>query len=206
MPISHAFFLVGAPGAGKKVVTRMAAAMGVKVVSTSDLLKTHKREYPQLTEIMAKGELAEDDLISRLVKKEAEKFGNSAVIIDTVRSAQQVEDLWEFFTYIHGCRIDTIALEVSRENGLARMAKRRSKEQRIDDNESTSVLRMNKFEEYGPKVLAYLSHCTSVYTIDTNIRRKPQVAHATRLFIAGELETPALNLVVPATLRRAVMA
>ena len=154
--------IFGPPGAGKGTQSGLLIEKyNLKHISTGDLFRWHtKNETPlgkRVKEIMDSGNLVSDDITIAMLKEEVEKHPEaSGFLFDgfprTVAQAEALDALMgSMDTAIHG----VIELKVSEEEVRTRIAKRKSIENRVDDDEE----KLNKrIEEYFNKTVHVLPY------------------------------------------------
>lgn len=151
---------MGPPGAGKGTQGAiLAKARGLPKFATGDLLRDAvKRGTPlgqRAKSVMEAGHLVSDDIIMGIVREElAKPEAAQGVIFDgvvrTVPQAEGVERLLEE----RGRRLDAVLFfDVSDEEILARLAKRRTVEQRADDDPAAVTTRLAAYRQQTAPVL-----------------------------------------------------
>ena len=152
--------LFGPPGAGKGTQSeKLIQKYGFVHISTGDLFRWHtKSDTPlgkRVKEIMNSGALVPDEITIAMLKEELDKNPNAkGFLFDGFpRTVPQAEALDKFMkdngTAIH----HIIALDVTEEEVRARIAKRRTTENRVDDEEE----KLNKrITEYFTKTIHVL--------------------------------------------------
>ena len=152
--------LMGPPGAGKGTQgALLAESRGVPKFATGDLLRDAvKRGTPlglQAKAVMEAGHLVSDDIILGVVRDELGKPGaDRGVIFDgvvrTIRQAEGVERLLAE----KGRRMDAVLFfDVSDEEIMSRLAKRRGIEQRADDDPEAVATRLAAYRNQTAPVL-----------------------------------------------------
>lgn len=152
--------LFGPPGAGKGTQSeKLIQKYGFVHISTGDLFRWHtKNDTPlgkRVKEIMNSGALVPDEITIAMLKEELDKNPNAkGFLFDGFpRTVPQAEALDKFMkdngTAIH----HIIALDVTEEEVRTRIAKRRTTENRVDDEEE----KLNKrITEYFTKTIHVL--------------------------------------------------
>jgi len=152
--------LFGPPGAGKGTQSeKLIQKYGFVHISTGDLFRWHTKNDTSLgkrvKEIMNSGSLVPDEITIAMLKEELDKNSNAkGFLFDGFpRTVPQAEALDKFMkdngTAIHFI----VALNVTEEEVRARIAKRRSVENRVDDEEE----KLNKrIAEYFTKTIHVL--------------------------------------------------
>jgi len=148
------------PGAGKGTQSeKLIQKYGFVHISTGDLFRWHTKNDTSLgkrvKEIMNSGSLVPDEITIAMLKEELDKNSNAkGFLFDKFpRTVPQAEALDKFMkdngTAIHFI----VALNVTEEEVRARIAKRRSVENRVDDEEE----KLNKrIAEYFTKTIHVL--------------------------------------------------
>ena len=152
--------LMGPPGAGKGTQgALLAEARGVPKFATGDLLRDAvKRGTPlglQAKELMEAGHLVSDDLILGIVREELSKpAARNGVIFDgVVRTIPQAEGV-ERLLAEQGRRMSAVLFfDVSDDEIMARLAKRRDVEQRADDDPRAVATRLEAYRKQTAPVL-----------------------------------------------------
>jgi len=147
--------LFGVPGAGKGTQAKLLSEkLNLVHISTGDIIRKEIRKKSpvgmEAEEIINKGMLLDDYIISRMFRNEIERIKNPAgILIDgfprTVVQAELLDDILSSFNY----RLDAlIELVISEEESIERLLKRAEVEGRTDDNRETIK---NRFTEYRSK-------------------------------------------------------
>ncbi|MDZ7649334.1 MAG: adenylate kinase [Cytophagales bacterium] len=163
--------LFGPPGAGKGTQSeKLIGKYGFVHISTGDLFRWHtKNDTPlgkQVKEIMNSGSLVPDAITIAMLKEELDKNPNAkGFLFDGFpRTVPQAETLDKFMkdngTAIH----HVIALDVTEEEVRTRIAKRRTTDNRIDDEEDKLKKRIN---EYFTKTIHVLPYYESQNRLNT---------------------------------------
>jgi len=167
--------LLGAPGSGKGTqAQRLQAKYGVPQVSSGDLLRDAvKRGTPlglKAKAVMEAGHLVSDDIILGVVREElAKPQASNGVIFDgVVRTIPQAEGM-ERILAEKGRKLDAVLFfDVTDEEILARLEKRRTVEGRADDDPAAVATRLRAYREQTAPVLAW-------YEQRGSVRRVPAV-------------------------------
>ena len=167
--------LMGPPGAGKGTQGAvLAEALGLPKFATGDLLRDAvKRGTPlglQAKAVMEAGHLVSDDIILGVVRDELAKPGAAAgVVFDgVVRTIPQAEGL-EAILREQGRKLEAVLFfDVTDEEILARLEKRRTIEGRADDDPAAVATRLRAYREQTAPVLAW-------YDARGLVRRVPAV-------------------------------
>lgn len=154
--------LMGPPGAGKGTQgALLAEARGVPKFATGDLLRDAvKRGTPlglRAKAVMEAGHLVSDDIILGIVRDELAKPGAArGVIFDgVVRTIPQAEGV-ERLLAEKGRRMDAVLFfDVSDDEILARLGKRRELEQRADDDPDAIATRLAAYRRQTAPVLEW---------------------------------------------------
>ena len=180
--------LMGPPGAGKG--TRgalLSETRGLPKFATGDLLRDAvKRGTPlglRAKSVMEAGHLVSDDIIMGIVREElAKPEAAKGVIFDgVVRTIPQAEGVERLLSE-RGRRMDAVLFfDVSDEEILARLAKRRSVEQRADDDPQAVATRLAAYRQQTAPVLQWyerrnqLQRIPAVGTVNEIAQRVRQV-------------------------------
>ena len=154
--------LMGPPGAGKGTQgALLGQALGLPKFATGDLLRDAvKRGTPlgrEAKAVMEAGHLVGDDIILGVVREEVGKpEASKGVIFDgVVRTIPQAEGL-ERILEEKRRRMDAVLFfDVSDEEILARLDRRRSIEGRADDDPAAVATRLKAYREQTAPVLAW---------------------------------------------------
>jgi adenylate kinase len=166
---------MGPPGAGKGTQgALLAEAKGLPKFATGDLLRDAvKRGTPlgqRAKAVMEAGHLVSDDIIMGVVREElARPEAKKGVIFDgVVRTIPQAEGV-ERLLAERGRRMDAVLFfDVTDEEILARLTKRRSLEQRADDDPAAVATRLTAYRTQTAPVLQW-------YAQRNLLRRVPAV-------------------------------
>ena len=163
--------LFGPPGAGKGTQSeKLIQKFGFVHISTGDLFRWHTKNDTALgkrvKEIMNSGALVPDEITIAMLKEELDKNPQAkGFLFDGFpRTVPQAEALDTFMkdngTAIH----HVIALDVTEEEVRTRIAKRRSTDNRVDDEEE----KLNKrITEYFSKTIHVLPYYKSQGRLNT---------------------------------------
>jgi adenylate kinase len=154
--------LMGPPGAGKGTQGAiLAEALGLPKFATGDLLRDAvKRGTPlglEARAVMEAGHLVGDDIILGVVRDElAKPEAAKGVIFDgVVRTIPQAEGM-ERILAEKGRRMDAVLFfDVTDEEILARLERRRTLEGRADDDPQAVAIRLRAYREQTAPVLAF---------------------------------------------------
>ena len=152
--------LMGPPGAGKGTQgALLAEARGVPKFATGDLLRDAvKRGTPlglQAKSVMEAGHLVSDDIIMGIVREELAKSAaaNGVIFDGVVRTIPQAEGM-ERLLAEKGRKLDAVLFfDVSDQEILSRLAKRRTVEQRADDDPAAVATRLGAYRKQTAPVL-----------------------------------------------------
>lgn len=154
--------LFGPPGAGKGTQSeKLINKYGFVHISTGDLFRWHTKNETALgkkvKEIMNSGALVPDEITIAMLKEELDKNPNAkGFLFDGFpRTVAQAESLDKFMKENGSAIHHVIALDVSEAELRARIAKRRTVENRADDEEEKLNKRIN---EYFSKTIHVLPH------------------------------------------------
>lgn len=164
--------LMGPPGAGKGTQgALLAEARGVPKFATGDLLRDAvKRGTPlglRAKEAMEAGHLIGDDLILGIVRDELAKPGAArGVIFDgVVRTIPQAEGV-ERILRERGRQMDAVLFfDVSDDEILTRLTKRRQVEKRADDDPEAVATRLRAYRKQTAPVLEWYQKRNLVHHI-----------------------------------------
>ena len=153
---------MGPPGAGKGTQGAiLAEALGLPKFATGDLLRDAvKRGTPlglKAKAVMEAGHLVSDDIILGVVRDELSKpEAAKGVIFDgVVRTIPQAEGMERILTE-KGRTMDAVLFfEVTDEEILARLDRRRSVEGRADDDPQAVATRLKAYRDQTAPVLAF---------------------------------------------------
>jgi adenylate kinase len=152
--------LLGPPGAGKGTQGALIATrLGLPKFATGDLLRDAvKRGSPlglKAKAVMEAGHLVSDDVILGIVREELVKpeAANGVIFDGVVRTIPQAEGV-ERLLRERGRRMDAVLFfDVTDEEILARLTRRRSLEQRADDDPAAVAIRLRAYREQTAPVL-----------------------------------------------------
>lgn len=164
--------IFGPPGAGKGTQSeKLIAKYGFVHISTGDLFRWHtKNDTPlgkRVKEIMNSGALVPDEITIAMLKEELDKNPNAkGFLFDGFpRTVAQAEALDKFMqdngTAIH----HVVALDVNEEELRKRIAKRRTMENRADDEEEKLNKRITEYFSKTIHVLPYYEKQKRLTTI-----------------------------------------
>ena len=154
--------LLGAPGAGKGTQGAiLAQRLGVPKFATGDLLRDAVKNGTPLGQkakaIMESGALVSDELIMGVVDEElAKKESANGVVLDgVVRTIPQAEGVAKLLA-ARGRKLDFVLFfDVTDQEVLSRIEKRRSVEGRADDDPKAVQRRLVAYREQTAPVLAW---------------------------------------------------
>lgn len=164
--------LLGPPGAGKGTQgVLLAERLGLPKFATGDLLRDAvARGTPlglQAKAVMESGSLVSDELILGLVREELDKPASArGVVLDgVVRTIPQAEGVDRLLAE-RGRRIrHVLFLDVSDQEILDRIARRRTRESRADDAPEAVVRRLAAYRAQTAPVLAWYESRGGVHRI-----------------------------------------
>lgn len=153
---------MGPPGAGKGTQgVMLAERLGIPKIATGDLLRDAVRLGTPLglkaRAVMESGALVSDDIIMGIVGEEiAKPAGSHGVIFDgVVRTIPQAEGMAKLLAGL-GRKIDLVLfLDVTDQEILARIDKRRTIEGRADDDPAAVQRRLTAYRDQTAPVLAW---------------------------------------------------
>lgn len=151
---------MGPPGAGKGTQgALLAEARGLPKFATGDLLRDAvKRGTPlgqRARAVMEAGHLVSDDIILGIVREELAKpeAGKGVIFDGVVRTIPQAEGVDRLLSE-RGRRMDAVLFfDVTDDEIMARLAKRRSLEQRADDDPAAIATRLSAYRQQTAPVL-----------------------------------------------------
>jgi adenylate kinase len=154
--------LMGPPGAGKGTQgALLAEARGLPKFATGDLLRDAVKQGTPLglkaKAVMEAGHLVSDDIILGVVREQlAKPEAAKGVIFDgVVRTIPQAEGMERLLSE-RGRRMDAVLFfDLSDEEILARLTRRRELEQRADDDPAAIATRLRAYREQTAPVLAW---------------------------------------------------
>jgi adenylate kinase len=154
--------LLGPPGAGKGTQGAiLAQRLGIPKFATGDLLRDAVAVGTPLgrkaQQVMEEGHLVSDDLILGIVKEElAKPAAAKGVVFDgVVRTLPQAEGVQALLAD-QGRKMDKVLFfDVSDDEILARLEKRRGIESRADDDPKAVERRLRAYREQTAPVLAW---------------------------------------------------
>jgi adenylate kinase len=167
--------LMGPPGAGKGTQGALLAdSLGLPKFATGDLLRDAVKHGTPLglraKAVMEAGHLVSDDIILGVVRDElAKPEAKQGVIFDgVVRTIPQAEGM-ERILEEKGRRMDAVLFfDVTDEEILERLDRRRAVERRADDDPSAVAIRLRAYREQTAPLLAW-------YEARQPVRRIPAV-------------------------------
>jgi adenylate kinase len=179
---------MGPPGAGKGTQGALLAEdRGLPKFATGDLLRDAvKRGTPlglRAKAVMEAGRLVSDDIIMGIVREQLTKpEAAKGVIFDgVVRTIPQAEGVERLLTE-RGRQMNAVLFfDVSDEEIMARLAKRRTLEQRADDDPSAIAIRLGEYRKQTSPVLDWyeerklLRRIPAVGSVDEIAQRVRQV-------------------------------
>jgi adenylate kinase len=167
--------LMGPPGAGKGTQgARLAETLGIPKFATGDLLRDAvKRGTPlglEAKAVMEAGHLVNDDIILGVVREQLAKpeAANGVIFDGVVRTIPQAEGM-ERILADKGRKMDAVLFfDVTDDEILARLGRRRVVEQRADDDPAAVATRLLAYREQTAPLLAW-------YEARNAVRRVPAV-------------------------------
>ena len=166
---------MGPPGAGKGTQgALLAEALGLPKFATGDLLRDAvKRGTPlglQAKAVMEAGHLVSDDIILGVVREELGKpeAGNGVIFDGVVRTIPQAEGM-ERILKEKGRKMDAVLFfDVTDDEILARLYRRRELEHRPDDDPDALATRLKAYRDQTAPVLSW-------YEARNGVRRIPAI-------------------------------
>jgi len=164
--------LFGPPGAGKGTQSeKLIQKYGFVHISTGDLFRWHTKHDTSLgkrvKEIMNSGALVPDEITIAMLKEELDKNPEAkGFLFDGFpRTVPQAEALDQFMK-VNGSAIHhVVALDVSEEEVRTRIAKRRTVENRVDDEEEKLNKRITEYFSKTIHVLPYYKNQGRLNTV-----------------------------------------
>lgn len=154
--------IFGPPGAGKGTQSeKLIQRFGFVHISTGDLFRWHtKNDTPlgkKVKEIMNNGMLVPDEITIAMLKEELDKNPQAkGFLFDGFpRTVPQAEALDKFMADNGSAIHHVVALDVAEEEVRARIAKRKSIENRADDEEDKLNKRISEYYTKTIHVLPY---------------------------------------------------
>ncbi|MBL7871951.1 MAG: adenylate kinase [Cyclobacteriaceae bacterium] len=164
--------LFGPPGAGKGTQSeKLIQKYGFVHISTGDLFRWHtKNDTPlgkRVKEIMNSGALVPDEITIAMLKEELDKNPQAkGFLFDGFpRTVPQAEALDKFMQANNTAIHYVIALEVTEEEVRNRIAKRRTIENRVDDEEEKLNKRITEYFTKTIHVLPYYKNQRRLNTV-----------------------------------------
>ncbi|HMI65723.1 MAG TPA: adenylate kinase [Cyclobacteriaceae bacterium] len=164
--------LFGPPGAGKGTQSeKLIRKYGFVHISTGDLFRWHTKNDTALgkrvKEIMNSGALVPDEITIAMLKEELDKNPQAkGFLFDGFpRTVAQAEALDQFMKNNGSAIHHVIALDVTEEELRARIAKRRTVENRPDDQEEKLNKRITEYFSKTIHVLPYYKKQGRLHTI-----------------------------------------
>ena len=183
--------LMGPPGAGKGTQgALLAEALGVPKLATGDLLRDAvKRGTPlgrQAKAIMEAGHLVGDDVILGVVREELTRpEASQGVVLDgVVRTIPQAEGMERLLAELGRSLKAVLFFDVTDEEILARLEKRRTVEGRADDDPVAVATRLRAYREQTAPVLAWYERRNLVRRVPA-VGRVEEIARRVRQVING---------------------
>jgi len=164
--------LFGPPGAGKGTQSeRLIQKYGFVHISTGDLFRWHTKNDTALgkrvKEIMNSGALVPDEITIAMLKEELDKNPQAkGFLFDGFpRTVPQAEALDKFMKENGSAIHHIIALDVTEEEVRNRIAKRRSTDNRVDDEEEKLNKRITEYFSKTIHVLPYYKNQGRLNTV-----------------------------------------
>ena len=177
---------MGPPGAGKGTQgALLSETRGLPKFATGDLLRDAvKRGTPlgqRAKAVMEAGHLVSDDIIMGIVREElAKPEASRGVIFDgVVRTVPQAEGVEQLLAE-RGRRMDAVLFfDVSDDEILARLTKRRTIEQRADDDPAAVATRLSAYRKQTAPVLDWYERRNLLHRIPA-VGTVPDIAQRVR--------------------------
>ncbi len=164
--------LFGPPGAGKGTQSeKLIQKYGFVHISTGDLFRWHTKNDTALgkrvKEIMNSGALVPDEITIAMLKEELDKNPQAkGFLFDGFpRTVPQAEALDTFMKDNGSAIHHIVALEVTEEEVRTRIAKRRSTDNRVDDEEEKLNKRITEYFSKTIHVLPYYKNHGRLHTV-----------------------------------------
>jgi adenylate kinase len=164
--------LFGPPGAGKGTQSeKLIKKYGFVHISTGDLFRWHTKNDTALgkkvKEIMNSGALVPDEITIAMLKEELDKNPKAkGFLFDGFpRTVAQAEALDNFMKDNGSAIHHVIALDVTEEEVRKRIAKRRTTESRVDDEEEKLNKRITEYFTKTVHVLPYYKNQSRLVTV-----------------------------------------
>lgn len=164
--------IFGPPGAGKGTQSeKLIEKYGFVHISTGDLFRWHmKNDTPlgtRVKEIINSGTLVPDEVTIAMLKEEVDKNPEAeGFLFDGFpRTVPQAEALDAFMKENHSAIHHVIALDVTEEEVRTRIAKRRTIENRADDEADKLDKRINEYFSKTIHVLPYYEQQGRLHTV-----------------------------------------
>jgi adenylate kinase len=164
--------LFGPPGAGKGTQSeKLIQKYGFIHISTGDLFRWHTKNNTELgkrvKEIMNSGALVPDEITIAMLKEELDKNPQAkGFLFDGFpRTVPQAESLDAFMQANNTAIHFVIALDVTEKEVRTRIAKRRSIESRVDDEEDKLNKRITEYFNKTIHVLPYYQNQGRLNTV-----------------------------------------
>lgn len=165
--------LFGPPGAGKGTQSeKLIQKYGFVHISTGDLFRWHtKNDTPlgkRVKEIMNSGALVPDEITIAMLKEELDKNPNAkGFLFDGFpRTVPQAEALDQFMKDNGSAIHYVVALKVTEEEVRTRIAKRRTTENRVDDEEEKLTKRIAEYFTKTIHVLPFYEKQNRLNTVE----------------------------------------
>lgn len=165
--------LLGPPGSGKGTqATRLKDRLGVAHISTGDLLRAAVAAGTPLGKIakatMDAGELVSDDLVLQLLEERLNQpdVANGYILDGYPRNLAQAEALDVLLAKLNQNIDHALALVVSEDHIVERLAQRAAEQGRSDDSEDVVRHRLRVYEEQTAPVVGYYQEKGLLTTID----------------------------------------
>lgn len=164
--------LLGPPGAGKGTQgARLAQRLGLPKLATGDLLRDAVARGTALGQaaraVMEAGGLVSDDMILGMVREELDQPGaaQGAILDGVVRTIPQAEGVARLLAD-RGRRLGHVVfLDVTDQELLGRIARRRTEEARADDAPEAVARRLKAYRDQTAPVLAWYEAHGGVHRI-----------------------------------------
>ncbi len=162
------------PGAGKSTqATKLAAHYGIAHLSSGALLRSEIARGTRIGRVAAdyvrRGDLVPDELVLEMLAGPVlEAAGHGGYVLDGFpRTLRQAEAAYSVAHEVGGVELQAVVyLRVGRDELLRRLRARGDREERRDDDETTSAHRLEVFEAQTEPLLGFYGHRGLLLDID----------------------------------------
>ena len=165
--------LFGPPGAGKGTQAQnIIKKFNLFQISTGDLLRNEIKNKTdigkEIEDIISKGDFATDEIVHRLLKKKvtSSEIRNKIIFDGYPRSLSQAQNL-DLLLNSSNQKVDIVFfLNVNKETVIKRIEKRKTLENRSDDDANTIIRRYDAYMKTTRPVLDFYSKNQNFHEID----------------------------------------